>query len=198
VAVASNVLNPAIIGDLFAPEERGSPMSLIMLAPLLGGAIGPGIAGAIVQRANWRHVMWMAIGLAGVAELAFFFLFKETYKVAILQRRAERLKKETGIKTLKTAYDGVDEDDARDGCGGPSVAALWESIKRPAVVFSGSFVLQLLSLYGCILFSFFYIMSTTLPDILMDIYHFDPATTGTAFMTFSEPSFSHPLTAHVN
>lgn len=175
-AVASNVLNPAIIGDLFPTEERGSPMSLIMLAPLLGGAVGPGIAGAIVQTATWRHIMWMAIGLAGAAELAFLLLFRETYKVTILQRRAANLRKETGIERLKTAFD-------LDSEGG--VPALWEAIKRPMVVFAGSSVLQAMSLFGSILFSFFYIMSTTLPDILQDSYHLDPAQTGISFMTFS-------------
>lgn len=39
-AVAANVLNPAIIGDLFPSESRGSAMSAVMLAPLIGGALG--------------------------------------------------------------------------------------------------------------------------------------------------------------
>ena len=47
VTVASNVLNPAIIGDMFESDHRGSAMSLLMLAPLIGGAIGPAISGAI-------------------------------------------------------------------------------------------------------------------------------------------------------
>lgn len=181
-AVASNVLNPAIIGDMFPTEQRGSAMSLIMLAPLLGGAVGPGIAGAIVQTATWRHIMWMAIGLASAAELAFLLLFRETYKVAILQRRAAKLRNETGIQSLKTEFDGDEE-------GG---SALWENMKRPAIVLSGSSVLQLFSLYGAVMFSFFYIMSTTLPDILLNLYGFDPALTGTSFMSFSE-SFGSSL-----
>ena len=39
-AVASNVLNPAIIGDMFRSEWRGAPMSAVMLAPLIGGVLG--------------------------------------------------------------------------------------------------------------------------------------------------------------
>ena len=48
-AVASNVLNPAIIGDIFEPDQRGSAISLVVLAPLIGGATGPAIGGAIAQ-----------------------------------------------------------------------------------------------------------------------------------------------------
>lgn len=40
-AVATNVLNPAIVGDMYPSASRGSPMSIVMLAPLIGGAIGP-------------------------------------------------------------------------------------------------------------------------------------------------------------
>ena len=39
-AVAANVLNPAIIGDMFPSESRGAAMSAVMLAPLVGGALG--------------------------------------------------------------------------------------------------------------------------------------------------------------
>lgn len=39
-AVASNVLNPAIIADMFPSESRGAAMSAVMLAPLIGGVLG--------------------------------------------------------------------------------------------------------------------------------------------------------------
>lgn len=39
-AVATNVLNPVIIADMFPSESRGAAMSAVMLAPLIGGALG--------------------------------------------------------------------------------------------------------------------------------------------------------------
>lgn len=39
----ANVLNPSIIGDMFPSETRGAAMSAVMLAPLVGGALGFGI-----------------------------------------------------------------------------------------------------------------------------------------------------------
>lgn len=47
--VALNVLKPTIIGDMFAPDQRGSAMSLILFAPLIGGAVGPAVSGLIVE-----------------------------------------------------------------------------------------------------------------------------------------------------
>src|SRR3569833_1954369 len=89
LAVASNVLNPAIVGDMFAPESRGVAMSTIMFAPLIGGAIGPAIAGAVAQSTGWRQVLWMSAALAGACELLFLFCFRETYKVPILRCQDE-------------------------------------------------------------------------------------------------------------
>jgi MFS family permease len=176
-AVASTVLNPAIIGDMLPPEQRGSGMAVLMLAPLLGGALGPAIAGAIAQTIGWRRVLYIAALLAGVCELAFLLLLRETYKIRILRRRAARRIKESHDLSLQAAFDAEYES---------TTIVIWRSVKRPAAVFFGSFVLQIISLYGSLVFSFFYVMSTTLPDILQDIYGFSPASTGSAFLTFSK------------
>ncbi|CAK3909922.1 major facilitator superfamily transporter [Lecanosticta acicola] len=177
LAVASNVLSPAIVGDMFVSEQRGTAMSLIMFAPLLGGAIGPAISGAIAQSIGWRTVLWMSAGLAGVCEVVFLTCFRETFKVPILNRRAARLRKETGNQNLKTIFE-IEGAEKKSG-------QIWESVMRPVVVLAGSGVLQIMSLFGSVAFSYFYVMSTSLPDILQDIYGLNPAETGFAFISFS-------------
>lgn len=179
VAVVSNVLNPAIVGDMFPPDQRGAAMSIIQLAPLTGGAIGPAIAGAIAETAGWRTILWMAVGLATACEVLFLFLFRETYQVAILRRKAARLRRETGNQKLRTVFDG--EENAKVS----TAARVLEGAMRPLVVFSGSGVLQAISFFGSVTFAFFYVMSTTLPDILQDLYQLSPAMTGLSFISFS-------------
>ncbi|KAB5529053.1 major facilitator superfamily transporter [Coniochaeta sp. 2T2.1] len=176
VAVASNVLSPAIVGDMFVSEQRGSAMSMIMIAPLLGGAVGPAIAGAIAQSLGWRQVLWMSAILATVCEVLFLICFRETYKVPILRRRAARLAEQTGDEDLKAAANTGDHR---------SWGKLWESIKRPTTVLFGSAVLVMLAVYGGLGFSFFYFMAVTLPDILEEIYGLSPADAGLSFMSFS-------------
>jgi MFS family permease len=177
VAVASNVLNPAIVGDMFVSEQRGSPMSCVMLAPLIGGAIGPAIAGAIAQSLGWRRILWMSAILATVCEVLFLTCFRETYKVPILRRRAARLAEATGDESLKAAANTGDHR---------SLSKLWESIKRPATVIYGSSVLAMLALYGGISFAFYYLMAVTLPDILEGIYGLSPAAAGSSLICFSK------------
>jgi MFS family permease len=210
---------------MFPSEQRGAAMSLIQLAPLTGGAVGPAIAGAIAESAGWRQCVWMGVGLAVACEVVFLVFFRETYKVPILRRKAARLRRETGNDALRTAFDvrvtehdkaiaaaaqlsgngilGTDESSTvslgpkkneKDGHSKHNRWALiWESVLRPAIVLKGSFVLQILSLYGSLLFSYYYVMSTTLPGVLQEQYHFSPAATGGAFILFSESFFFSSL-----
>jgi MFS family permease len=179
-AVASNVLNPAIIGDIFPSHSRGSGMSLIMLAPLVGGAVGPAVSGLIAESLGWRTILWMSAVMAIICETMFFVFLRETYKVRILQRRAARLRKETNDESFKCAW----ESDA--AASELYWTALRESIQRPALMMLDSSVLQIMSIYGGTIFSFFYILATTLPSILTKVYDFSPALTGYSFLTFSK------------
>jgi MFS family permease len=188
-AVATNVLNPAVIGDMFPPDQRGTPMSTVMLAPLTGGAIGPVVAGAIAQTTGWRYIVYISVALAVIAETLFFFCLKETYRPAILRKRA----REHGAVTNGATKRGGDAESLHDDVKGEDKGKnlVWESIKRPATIFGSSMVLQLFSLYGAVMFSFFYIMSTTLSSILQERYDFAPTLVGSSFLSFSEFTLSN-------
>ncbi|EFQ85251.1 hypothetical protein PTT_19845 [Pyrenophora teres f. teres 0-1] len=175
LCVASNVLNPAIIGDIFSSEQRGSAMSLIMLAPLIGGAIGPAISGAIAQTMGWRRILVIAAGLAVFCEVLFLLFFRETYKMAILRRRRREDERVGGTHEPKSAHAGAKR--------------LWHSITRPFAVLFGSSVLMLLSLFASVAFSYFYVISVSLPGILVENYGFELALTGSSFVSFSIGSF---------
>ncbi|KAF2826192.1 MFS general substrate transporter [Ophiobolus disseminans] len=186
LAVSPNVLNPAIIGDMFESDKRGSAMSLLMLAPLVGGAIGPAISGAIAQTLGWREVLWIAAGLAIVCEVLFLTCFQETYKMAVLRRRLKKMQEESG-EFRKVKKRSTHEH----------VLKLWHAITRPFAVLFGSSVLMLMSLFGSVAFSYYYVVSISLPFILTDVYGFTPAQTGAAFMSFSVGSFLSVIVCNV-
>jgi MFS family permease len=167
MTVASNVLAPAIIGDIFPSEQRGSAMSVVMFAPLLGGAIGPAISGAITETLGWRRTMWLAIALSIVCEAVFLTCFRETYKVKVL------------------AKQGLPIEDEAENDAAKADMSLMTCIARPIKVFYSSFVLQIMSLYGALAFTWFYVMATTFPDILRYQYNYTPAMVGSAFLSFS-------------
>ncbi|RWA03532.1 hypothetical protein EKO27_g11578 [Xylaria grammica] len=78
-----------------------------------------------------------------------------------------------------------------------SAHKIWECAVRPAIVLSGSSVLQVLSLHGAVSFSYYYVFSTTLPEILQQLYGLSATASGLAFLSFTQgrrgPEFRLPI-----
>jgi MFS family permease len=177
ISAASNVLNPAIVGDMFVPEQRGTAMSLIMFVPLMGGTVGPVLSGAIVQSLGWRAIIWVSVALACICQVLLFVFFRETYKVQILKQKEARLQMNNESSMSSSEKDGPTNVD---------LTGLRDSIIRPVIVLFNSSVLATLVLFGSFMFAHFYIVSTTLPDILEGIYGLSPTATGLAFIANGE------------
>ena len=171
IAVASVVLNPSIIGDMFITEQRGSAMSIMTLAPLLGPVLGPVAGGYISQSIGWRWLFWLAAIFAAAIEIGFAFFFRETYKVQILRRKAAILRKETGDPLFKSQHD----------TNFSAKTFLTTSLIRPARMLILSPIIFLLSFYVSIVFAYTYILFTTMTEIFQDRYGFS---TGSASLTF--------------
>ncbi|CAK7568696.1 MAG: hypothetical protein SEPTF4163_006696 [Sporothrix epigloea] len=214
VAVATNVLNPAIIGDMFPPDQRGAAMSLVQLAPLIGGATGPAIGGALADTWGWRSVLWLSTGLSVACSFLVWTTFQETYAPAILSAgRHQRQDARDGLpdpqtkQTTETLVSSLPSTSSLSSStnepsdteplalGSPPAIAtspsssglrhIWEAVLRPATLLANSFVLAMLALYGAVIFSQFYVMSVSLPDILENRYGLSSAATGTMFLVFS-------------
>ncbi|CAK7233403.1 hypothetical protein SEUCBS140593_008589 [Sporothrix eucalyptigena] len=213
LAVATNVLNPAIIGDMFPPDQRGAAMSLVQLTPLLGGAIGPAIGGALADTMGWRSVLWLSTGLGLACNLLVWAAFRETYAPAILRARRHRLREgreEPYVPQTKQATTAIvhsspsssslssansdnvsptpplaDPSSVGTSPSSSGLRHIRDAVLRPAILLADSFVLAALAIYGAIIFSYFYVMSVSLPDILENRYGFTSAATGSSFLVFS-------------
>ncbi|KAK4149922.1 putative transporter [Chaetomidium leptoderma] len=198
MAVASNVLGPAIIGDIFAPEHRGTALSLVGILPLLGGTVGPVVSGAVAQSWGWRAVLRVCVVLAAVCAAVFFAYFRETYGPVILRRVGRRTEAKLGATKKHGGGDGggygtvptatatatKDHADHEGGAVGDTQSVgMLASIARPASVLFGSSVIACLALFGSSVFAHFYILATTLPGILQERYGLSPAATGSAFLS---------------
>ncbi|EFY91639.1 hypothetical protein MAC_02229 [Metarhizium acridum CQMa 102] len=104
MAVVSNVLNPAIIGDVFPSEHRGSAVSIVMLASLVGGNLGPLLGGAVSQTLGWRAVVWIGAVLAGICALLFSTCFRETY-TSSLEEKKHAIPGKEGVSDVGTGMD---------------------------------------------------------------------------------------------
>ncbi|VUC26175.1 unnamed protein product [Clonostachys rosea] len=176
--VTSNVLGPAIVGDIFEPDMRGSAMSFVMLAPNIGGAVGPAIGGYVADALSWRWVVWMSVLLCATCQVLLLLWFRETYGPAILRRKVRQLRKLSGSSSAESAVQRNSKS------RGPEAAL--ESIVRPFLIFKSSIVLVSLSLFGSLTFSHYFNMTTTLPDILEEVYGLQSSQTGMSMLSFCE------------
>lgn len=160
---------------MFAPEQRGAAMSLVVIVPFLGSAIGPAVSGVVVEHLGWRAIFGIAAILAGTCELILLFVFRETFQVVILRRRAAKRRKETNDPAFRSVFE-------KEGAKKP---ALRQSMIRPFVIFFDSGILQALSLAGSVAFAYYYVDCTTLPGILANKHRLSPSQIGAAFLCFS-------------
>lgn len=95
-APVSNV--SAALGDLYEPRARGIAVSFYAVCTVGGPTLGPTIAAAILSAPglDWRWTEYVeAIFVFGITVIAYFFM-PELYGPVLLQRKARRLRKETG------------------------------------------------------------------------------------------------------
>jgi MFS family permease len=85
-----------VLGDVWSKEQRGKSLSMYLFVPLTGVAIGPIVAGFIVEYSNWRWMFWATTILQAVLVLASLSMFYESYAPVLLRKRAEKLRQETG------------------------------------------------------------------------------------------------------
>ena len=94
------------ISDMITQEKRATAMALMTMGVLLGPIIAPIIGGVISDSSlGWRWVFWILTILAGVTALAMLVFGKESYAPVLLQRRVDRLRKETGNEMLRSKLD---------------------------------------------------------------------------------------------
>jgi len=71
-------LSQALIFDLYAPEERGSVMSLWVVGINLGPILGPTVGGWLTEDYSWRWVFYINVPLGIATAVGLWFSLKET------------------------------------------------------------------------------------------------------------------------
>ncbi|KAL6151024.1 hypothetical protein ACJQWK_10718 [Exserohilum turcicum] len=150
-----------LLSDCFLPEQRGKAISIYSLGPLLGPAIGPMLGGFVSQNTTWRWCFYSTtIFTAFVQGLGVFFL-QETYEPLLLDRKRDRLCKETGNQALYTAFDNNDRRLS---------TKIKTAMKRPFKLLGTQPIVQVLSVYAAYLYGTMYLMISTFPILWVDRY----------------------------
>lgn len=150
-----------VISDCWEPEQRGKAVGIYSLAPLLGPVVGPLAGGFIAENTTWRWVFWATTIAAGIIQFIGYFFLPESHGTIILQKRRDRLAKETDNQNLHIAQDR--EKTVMQAIGGALV--------RPTRMLATQPIVQLIAVYMAYLFGMFYLILSTFPTVFSEVYH---------------------------
>ncbi|KAJ5405736.1 fluconazole resistance protein 1 [Penicillium sp. CMV-2018d] len=172
LATACSPIGPGIVKDLFEEEYRGRAMSVMSLAGVLGPVIGPIIGSYLGERAGWRWVFWLPTIISSVLGVLILIIYRETYKVIILERKAKKLRRETDKPELRSRYER-DETLSHK---------LFSTSVRPLTLLFRSTILLLSTIYLSIVYGYTYITMTTIAPVFQERYKFSEGASGLAFL----------------
>ncbi|KAL8706973.1 MAG: hypothetical protein Q9201_000021 [Fulgogasparrea decipioides] len=160
------------IADMIVQEKRGGMMAIWAMGPLMGPVIGPVAGGYLTQAKGWRWVFWLIAIAAGAITLFAFVLLRETYPPILLERKAKKLRSETGNHDLKAKLS-VDL---------PPVELFKRAIVRPFKLLLFSPIVTALSIFMAIVYGYLYLLFTTITEVFESSYHFSSGAVGLTYL----------------
>lgn len=161
------------IADCFRQEERGMVMSAWTLPILLGPTLGPVIGGYLSEYVSWRWNFYLLAIWTGVMLVLCLFFIPETYPPVLLERKAKKLRKETGNQNLKAPSELS---------GRTPKQLLLTNIIRPTKLLVRSPIVFILSLFIAVIYGILYIMFSTMTIIFEEQYHIGGGNVGLTFL----------------
>ncbi|KAF2725432.1 MFS general substrate transporter [Polychaeton citri CBS 116435] len=170
--VAPLTLGGGTIADCMKPDRRGSAMSIWAMGPLLGPVIGPIAGGFLSADVGWRWIFWVIAIAMGVVAVVSLALLQESYAPVLLQRKTERLRKETGNPNLRSKLDQ----------GLPPREVFVRSVVRPSKLMFLSPICALMSFYMAVVYGILYLLFTTFTFVFEGSYGFSESTVGLVYI----------------
>ncbi|TPX16091.1 uncharacterized protein E0L32_004086 [Thyridium curvatum] len=166
------------IADMIHAEKRAGAMAAFSVGPLLGPIIGPVIGGFLSSAKGWRWVFWLIVMISGVCSVAMLLVLKETYAPVILERKAARLRKETGNDLLRSKLDvGLSQKDYFN-----------RSIIRPMRILVTP-IAFVFAIYMAVVFGYMYLLFTSVTYVFQKYYQFSTNIVGLTFLGLGVGSF---------
>lgn len=153
------------ISDIWSnsPANLALAMSLFCLCPFLGPIIGPVVGGFAAEHKNWQWTMWVYLMFSG-AVLPFLLACPETFKAAILEKRAKR----RGIAVIKPKFD--------------LKKTLISYLGRPLEMLVVEPIVCFTSIYIAFIFAVLFGFFEAYPIIFRGVYRMDMGVSGLTFI----------------
>ena len=124
--------------------------------------MGPISGGFIAEYTTWRWCFWSVVIFGCVAQAIGIFQLRETYAPILLQRKAKKLRRETGNANLKTEVE-------RKGFNFRQTVE--KALLRPFAMLATQSIIQFLTVYMAFVYGLMYLMLSTFPMLWVNRYH---------------------------
>ncbi|KAE8443488.1 hypothetical protein EG329_001799 [Mollisiaceae sp. DMI_Dod_QoI] len=162
-----------VIADVFPPHQRGLGMTVFSVAPFLGPALGPVMAGFTSEAIGWRWVQGILAITTGVIWIFGTLVLPETYGPVLLQRRAKALSK----RFDKTFISLLDKEHRHT-----PAEAFKTSLARPWILLFAEPIVLVASIYLAILYGTLYMLFGAYPIIYQENRGWSEGIGGLAFL----------------
>ncbi|TKX26334.1 MFS transporter-like protein 14 [Elsinoe australis] len=164
-------LGYGVLSDIWHADERGRTMSLYLLIPLTGTAVGPIIGGFIIQYTTWRWMFWATTISHIIIELCSITIIRETYAPLLLLKRASKLRQQTGNPRYHTKFSAYTANRS----------ALWtlrQSLTRPLRLLAFHPIIQIQALCSGLSYGLLYFALSSYSTLYTTVYHEPVAISG--------------------
>ncbi|KAH7370005.1 major facilitator superfamily domain-containing protein [Rhexocercosporidium sp. MPI-PUGE-AT-0058] len=173
-AVAGSALianAPGSVSDIVTENYRALAFSIWSIGPMNGPVTGPLIGGFAAEYLGWRWTNWLVMILSGAGWI-FCSSMQETYAPVILQRKAAKMRKETGDDRWWCRYD--------------QRSSLFQMLKvnlsRPFILSFTEPILWFWNAYIAIIYGILYLCFVAYPLIYTGLRGWSLGFTGLAFI----------------
>ncbi|KAL8388792.1 hypothetical protein RB595_008931 [Gaeumannomyces hyphopodioides] len=163
---APQVLAPGLTADIYPAPMGGRGDAVHAYLPFFGSALAPIFGAFVTQDSDWRWIFWGTSIFSTVAVgLAFTCLDESNHRV-LLERRAKRLREETGNKNLHTPFHTPGQTESE-----------WmiKKICLPFIMLVCHPVVQVPFSYRAYLFGIMYLILSNFEKSFVEIYRMDKA-----------------------
>ena len=179
-------LGNGVVADISTMAERGMYMGYVSSGVMVGPAVGPILGGLLSQFLGWRSIFWFLVILTAVFLIPLIFFFPETGRQivgngALLPQKWNRCVMDIW-KAREVAESHADQQDGlqRNNSGGK---LKWPNPLRVVhVIFEKD--VSIILLYNSLVYTAYFDITTSLPGLSGEIYHFNDLQIGLSFIPY--------------
>uniref|UniRef100_A0A0D2Y6B2 Major facilitator superfamily (MFS) profile domain-containing protein n=1 Tax=Fusarium oxysporum (strain Fo5176) TaxID=660025 RepID=A0A0D2Y6B2_FUSOF len=164
------------LADMWRPEERGVPMTAFSAAPFLGPIMGPLVGGFVYENKGWRWLYWLQLIICGFLFVCLVVLVPETYAPVILEKRAKKLRKQTGDDSYIAGHELAQHTFGE-------IAQIY--LARPLRLLVTEPIVTLFAIYAAILYGLLYMFFVAYPIVFEEGKGYSAGISGLMFIPIS-------------